>query len=122
MSRILIVDDEQSVLDITRAILEKYQHTALCAKNADEAISLIEKEKPDAALVDIILKGRGGLDLLMEIHESWPDMPVLVMSGKIDAGKAHFSALASRFGAGTVLPKPFTATELIESINKTLKL
>ncbi|HCM26419.1 MAG: hypothetical protein A2Z99_16075 [Treponema sp. GWB1_62_6] len=120
MSTILIVDDEQSILDVVAAILERERHVTFKAHDAEGAMSVIARGGIDAALVDVVLPGRGGLDLLMEIRKDYPDLPVIIMSGKVRTDSRPFTTLARQFGAKGILPKPFTPKELIESLSTAL--
>jgi CheY-like chemotaxis protein len=120
MSTILIVDDEESIRDVAAAILEKQGHKTVRAADAEEAVAVIGKGGIDLALVDVVLPGRGGLDLLMQIRADYPALPVVVMSGKVRTDASPFRTLAHQFGAKFVLSKPFTSRELAESITMAL--
>jgi CheY-like chemotaxis protein len=120
MSTILVVDDEESIRDVAAAILEKQGHTAVRASDAGEAIAAIQEGGIDVALVDVVLPGRGGLDLLMQIRSEHPSLPVIVMSGKVRTDASPFRTLAQQFGARYVLSKPFTSRELADSITAAL--
>ncbi len=120
MKTILVVDDELTILDITAAILEKLKYNPVTTQSADEASALIDEGGIDLALVDVVLPGRGGLDLLMEIKDKHPELPVIIMTGKIKVNNDPFTNLTSQFGARAVLPKPFTPEELLEVIRSVL--
>ena len=120
MSTILIVDDEESIRDVAAAILEKHGHQTVRAGDAEEAVSAIEAGGIDLALVDVVLPGRGGLDLLMQIRADYPALPVVVMSGKVRTDASPFRTLAKQFGARFVLAKPFSSRELADSITSAL--
>lgn len=120
MKTILVVDDEQTILDITSAILEKFKYTPLTASTADKGAKLIEEGGIDLALVDVVLPGRGGLDLLMEIKDKHPQLPVIIMTGKIKVHNDPFTNLTTQFGAKAVLPKPFTPDELLKVVQSVL--
>ena len=120
MSTILIVDDEESVLAVTAAILEKRGYTTIQAKDVENAERLIALGGVDLVLVDVVIPGRGGLDLLMRLRAEHPKLPVVVMSGKIRTNTDPFRTLAEQFGARCILPKPFTADELTDSVASVL--
>ncbi len=121
MSTILIVDDEESILDVTSAILERQGYTIRRAMHADEADAALEKGGIDAVIVDIVLPGRGGLDLLMGIRERSRNIPVIVMSGKVRTDSDPLRNLAAQFGAKCILAKPFTGPELVQAVDSVLK-
>lgn len=113
---VLIVDDEQSILDLTSSLLGKFGWQTETVTNAVEALERIELGHIDTVLIDIVLEGRGGVDLLMEIHEIHPKLPVVIMSGKVQTGAAPFMSMAAQFGARAILPKPFTVDELLNAL------
>lgn len=120
MSTILIVDDEESILAVTSAILERQGYTTIKAENADAADTILDKGGVDAMIVDIVLPGRGGLDLLMNLRQHNPTIPVIVMSGKVRTGADPFRLLAEQFGARHILAKPFTGEELVSAVKSVL--
>ncbi len=120
MSTILIVDDEESIRDVAAAILERQGHTTVRAGDVDEAVDAIKAGGIDLALVDVVLPGRGGLDLLMQIRSDYPALPVVVMSGKVRTDASPFRTLAKQFGARFVLAKPFSSRELSDSVTAAL--
>lgn len=120
MSTVLVVDDEPSILDVVGIILERERHIALKAGNAAQALKAIADGGVDAVILDIVLPGRGGLDLLMEIRRDYPDLPVIVMSGKVRTDSAHFIQLSRQFGAKGILAKPFLPKELLDTLSAAL--
>ncbi|GAB1482541.1 hypothetical protein MASR2M78_13570 [Treponema sp.] len=121
MSTVLIVDDEETIREVATAILQKAGHQCVSAVDAAQAIDKIQAHKLDVALVDVILPGRGGLDLLMEIRRDFPALPVVVMSGKVKTNTLPFQNLARQFGAGQILSKPFTSEELVSAVESVLQ-
>jgi signal transduction histidine kinase/DNA-binding response OmpR family regulator len=102
--QILIVDDEESI----RSVLSQFLADAGCkprmAGTAEEALSLLTKESYAAAIVDIVLPGMDGLQLLQEIKRSSPDTEVVIMTSYASLGTA---VEAIRNGAYDYLQKPF---------------
>jgi len=70
---------------------------------------------------DGILPGQGGMDLILELHAKFPNLAIILTSGKIDMSKSTFKVLAHQFGVLSILPKPFTVEELIDTVNETLQ-
>jgi DNA-binding NtrC family response regulator len=79
-TRILIVDDEPSVLLETAAALKR-QYEPLTAPSAEEAERLLAQQRVDLLLTDLRLPGKDGLALLESAKAANPDLPVVVMSG-----------------------------------------
>ncbi|MEX0821683.1 MAG: response regulator transcription factor [Rhodothermales bacterium] len=81
-ARVFIVDDHPIVRHGVSRLLNREEDLSVTgeAENSAGALELLEKELPDIVLVDLVLDGESGLDLIETIHERWPDLPVLVVS------------------------------------------
>jgi DNA-binding NarL/FixJ family response regulator len=87
ITRIIIVDDHPIVRQGLKLIIEDEEDLAICGEtgNANDAIRLISKHKPDLVLVDLRLEGSAsGLDLVKSIHQRYPSIPSLVISMQDD--------------------------------------
>ncbi len=81
-ARIVIVDDHPIVRHGISRLLNREEDLCVSgeAENAAEALALLEKELADVVLVDLVLDGESGLDLIGEIRQRWPKLPLLVVS------------------------------------------
>ncbi len=120
MKTILIVDDEQTILDIAQAILHKHTYNCITANSAERASAIIKSENLDMAILDVVLPERGGLDLLMEIKASKPHLPTILMTGKVQIDNDAFVQLAKQFGARHILSKPLTPEQLVAIVKTTI--
>jgi Response regulator containing CheY-like receiver, AAA-type ATPase, and DNA-binding domains len=118
MSKILVVEDDLSVSELVRTVLDGENYTVITAASAEEAKELIKAENPDLAMIDIILPGQGGMDLILDLHASNPNLGIILTSGKIDMTMSTFKVLAHQFGVVSILPKPFTVEELLATVNE----
>jgi len=86
MSKILICDDEQEILDITRLILEDSGYEVLAIIDSGSVGALIEKEKPDVLLIDLWMPGLSGDQVVRELrkNEEIKDLPIVVISASKD--------------------------------------
>ena len=80
LPKVLVVDDEGSVLRILELLLEKMGYRALTALRAEAIMPILEKESVVFILLDIRLPGRSGLDILKEIKQRYPDLPVIMLT------------------------------------------
>ena len=80
MARILVADDERSICDAFRLLLEAEGHTALVASTGEEALLLVREQAPELAFVDVRMPGMSGLEVLKEIGRIAPELPVVVMT------------------------------------------
>src|SRR5512137_40277 len=103
--KILIVDDEDGIRDLLKAILESDYHVS----EADSGAALhkaLEHEQPDVVLLDIKLPDANGLGLLPAIKQRWPATEVIVLSGTpTEGGAASWTAEAVKGGAFGCLSK-----------------
>jgi DNA-binding NtrC family response regulator len=114
--RVLLVDDESSVLASLKVVLEP-TYEIVCAASAQEGLDLFRQESPDLVLLDVILPGSDGLVLLETMRgENW-SIPVIMLT----ATKTVKTAVdAMKLGAADYLTKPFDIEELRLIVAKTL--
>ncbi len=115
--RILAVDDDPQTLRYVRETLTNAGFLAAGAANAEEALSFIGAERPDLVLLDVMLPGTNGIDLMKEIRELH-DAPVIFLSAY---GQDELVARAFDAGAADYVVKPFSATELNARIRAALR-
>lgn len=80
MSKILIIEDEQALREAMSIKLQKEKFEVLVAKNGQEGLNLVQAEKPALILLDIIMPGMNGLDVLKEIRAKGAKAPVIVLT------------------------------------------
>ncbi len=120
MTKILVVEDDLSVSGLVQSILEENGFLVTTAPSAERAKEILKDDMPNLALIDIILPGQGGMDLILELHTDNPNLGIILTSGKIDMNKSTFKVLAHQFGVVGILPKPFTVEELLSTVNEAL--
>lgn len=120
MSNILIVEDDADIRSLIAYNLEKNGFKALEAENANDALIIAEDVVLDAILLDIMLPGLNGIELLEIIRkkEAYKRIPVIIISAK-NAEKDIISALEK--GADDYLPKPFSMEMLNAKIKTILR-
>ncbi len=116
--RILIVDDESTILQTVEDILEDEGFVPICAESGEEALEILERETPDLVLLDIWLPGIDGLEVLQQIKSNWPFLPVVMMSGH---GTVETAVKATKLGAYDFIEKPLSYEQLILTIKNALK-
>ena len=115
--RILAVDDEMQVLRHIRNTLSQAGYTPIVTVNPDETQRLIETENPHLILLDLMLPGTDGIELMQRIL-GITDAPVIFVSGY---GDDRNVARAFREGADDYIVKPFSSTELVARIEAVLR-
>lgn len=113
MANILVVDDEHAIRDILKNFLLKYGHQVSLAESGEEAISLIQENIFDIALVDLKMGEIGGMEVLMFIKDISPDTEVIMITGY---GTIDIAVKAMRLGAYDFITKPLLDYEKLKLI------
>lgn len=115
---ILVVDDERDLLAMTRSIFEGVGYTQVkTAASAEDALRLISKKMPDILILDVMMPGMDGFELLQEIR-AVSTVPVLMLTAK---GEAEDRFAGFELGADDYLVKPFLPKELLLRVQAILK-
>jgi two-component system, OmpR family, KDP operon response regulator KdpE len=115
--KVLVCDDEQQILRALRVILRDAGFEALPAASAEEALDVAAVNRPDAAIIDLVLPDGDGIELCRRLRE-WTDLPIIVLSAVGDED-AKVRALAA--GADDYVTKPFGPRELVARLNANLR-
>jgi DNA-binding NarL/FixJ family response regulator len=117
--KVLLVDDHtlvrKGMAQVLRTCVAEAEVTE--ASNADEAIEILQQTRHEVALVDIRMPVRDGIDLLREMRSTWPDLPVIMLTG-YDHGDYVKTALSE--GAAGYLLKDATPEDLAQAIHVAL--
>ena len=115
--RVLVVDDDPNALRFVRDALTKAGYAVRVTAEPGELPDLIRTGKPQLVLLDLMLPGTGGIELMAEVPEL-SDLPVIFISGY---GRDETIARAFEAGAADYLVKPFSATELTARVGAALR-
>jgi DNA-binding response OmpR family regulator len=119
--RVLVVDDARDVRNLVAAHLKRGGHQVLLAATADQALEIALEEKPDLAIVDIMMPGTNGYQLTEKLREIpvTEEMPIIVLTARAGgADRAH----AFRVGADSYIQKPFELQRLTDEIASVMML
>jgi two-component system, OmpR family, alkaline phosphatase synthesis response regulator PhoP len=119
MARVLVVDDEPDVLLLCRLNLEQRGHEVLEALNGDTALELAGSRSPDLVVLDLMLPGIDGYQVLeaLQAGDVTSGIPVLVLTAKsLQADRER----SRRLGASAFLTKPFLPDELCDLVDAML--
>jgi len=119
MTRILIVDDHAVVRDGVKRIFEaQHGETAFGeASTAQEAAELVRAENWDVVILDISLGGRSGLELIKELKQIRPRLPVLILSMH---SEEQYARRAFKAGAAGYVTKDNSRAELVKAVSKVI--
>ena len=108
---VLVVDDDPRLREFIRVNLEMEGYSVREAESAEEALSAIEDQSPDLVLLDVVMPGVDGWQMLQRMQERHGSIPVIMFSGKVD--ERSLAEAADR-GARGFIGKPFDPQQLIE--------
>jgi two-component system KDP operon response regulator KdpE len=114
---VLVCDDETQILRALRVILRDAGFEALPASTGEEALDVAAVQRPDAAIVDLVLPDLDGVEVCRRLRE-WSEMPIIVLSA-VGEEDAKVRALAA--GADDYVTKPFGPRELIARLQAVLR-
>jgi two-component system KDP operon response regulator KdpE len=112
--RVLVVDDEPGILRFVRVSLGMAGYDVITTTSGEEALKLVETDKPDIMLLDILMVPMSGLDILDQLR-TFSKLPVIVFTAR-----SFIAEKAMELGANGVVAKPFKPEELVEKIKETL--
>jgi two-component system KDP operon response regulator KdpE len=116
-AKILVVDDEPHLVKLVRSNLEAQHFRVLTAMDGPSGLAMVEKEGPDLVILDIMLPGMDGFDVLQKIRE-FSSVPVIMLTAKdqdvdVVRGLQH--------GADDYVKKPFSVHELLARVEAVLR-
>jgi two-component system, NtrC family, response regulator GlrR len=116
--KILVVDDDANLLELMKTRVETSDYEVTTAYGADEAKIAAKNVVFDLAVVDMKLEGHDGISLMEELHDTHPELPVIILTGY---GSIDSAVEAMKRGAYNYLTKPFDARELLLQISRALE-
>lgn len=111
--RILIVDDEPALRRMLSLCFGKVNFRITCAESAAEATILLVSNQFDVIICDVMMPGEDGIAFLGRVHESWPDIPVILMTGH---AQMQMAVNAIKNGAFDFVHKPFDCEYMLKIV------
>ncbi len=113
-----IVDDDPDIPAALGSLFRSLGYKAECFSSAEEILAAINLKKFACVISDIHMPSMSGLELVPELHRRKRDLPVILMTGRLEAGLRE-KALSC--GATAFVVKPFSFEELVETIKRTVE-
>jgi two-component system nitrogen regulation response regulator GlnG len=107
-NKVWIIDDDKSIRWVLEKALQQSGIESESFESGNSALKKLEHSQPDTIISDVRMPGIDGLSLLSQIHESYPDLPIIIMTAHSDLDSA---VSAYQGGAFEYLPKPFDVDE-----------
>ncbi|MBC7945032.1 MAG: response regulator, partial [Burkholderiales bacterium] len=118
-ARILIVDDDPSLLKLLGMLLKLEGYTVDAAESGERALSLLAAAPPQLIITDLKMGGMDGLALFEAVHRKHPALPTIILTAH---GNIPDAVGATRRGVFGYLSKPFEAQTLLAEVQKALQL
>jgi DNA-binding response OmpR family regulator len=116
-TRILVVDDEQSIRTIVEYALRDAGFEVLSAARGDDALALVRRDPPDLVVLDLMLPGMDGLEVCRRIRAE-RSVPIIILSAR---GEELDKVLGLELGADDYVTKPFSPRELVSRVKANLR-
>lgn len=116
-AKILVVDDEQSIIDIVTAYLEKEGYEVITAMDGPAGLKSAKVHKPDLIVLDIMLPGMDGVEVLAQLRRE-SDVYIIMLTAKAEETD---KIVGLTVGADDYLTKPFSPRELVARIKAALR-
>lgn len=116
---VLVVEDDQAVAELVRSVLHEISEcSVLVAYDSQRARELLQRVRADILVLDVMLPGESGIELLADLRRDpkWSNVPVIVMSANV--GEARVVAALGKHAATQYLAKPFDIDDLIDAVER----
>jgi signal transduction histidine kinase len=117
-ARILIVDDDRVILELASIILRSDGYRVRTAGDGIRALNLLDEEPCELVLLDFMMPGKNGLEVLGEIKDKFPDISVIIFTGM---GSEDIAVRAMKSGAADYIMKPFRNHDLLDRTAQVLR-
>ncbi|MCU4157798.1 sigma-54-dependent Fis family transcriptional regulator [Carboxylicivirga sp. A043] len=116
--KVLILDDESRITEKLKYHLEKRKFKVFTANTPNDGFAILEKERPGVLILDVMLPGMNGLDILKKVKAEYPNLEIIMISGY---GDMDMVIEAMRQGASDFIRKPFQIMDIQLAIERTEK-
>lgn len=116
--KVLIVDDEKSIVDILKYNLEKAEYDILCAYDGREGLNLAREENPDLMLLDVMLPFIDGFQVCRTLRSEGNNIPIIMITAREEETD---KVLGLELGADDYITKPFSVRELLARVKTNIR-
>lgn len=117
--KILVIDDSTIDRMVLEEILKNNDYEVFLASDGREGLNLFKKNPVDLVITDMVMPGKMGIDVILELKENYPDLKIIAMSAGGEFGPEVELDMAHIYGALTIT-KPFDPEQVLEAVNKYL--
>ncbi len=113
--QVLLIEDEPNIIEAIKFILSRDGWQVHTHSNGETAVSMVRERAPDVVILDAMLPGKSGYDILRELREdgATAELPVLMLTAR---GQTKDRERAERAGASRFMTKPFSNSEVLDAV------
>lgn len=117
--RVLLVEDELNIMEAIRFLLSREGWQVDTHENGADAAEVVRDLKPDLVILDVMLPGKSGFDILEDLrgHSDTANLPVLMLTAR---GQSRDREMAEKAGVSRFMTKPFSNTEVLTAVRDLL--
>ena len=120
MSRLLLVEDDQTLLDVLQTFFKGKGFDVECACDGDEALAIFGTWRADLVITDILMPHKEGFETIRDLKRESSDVKIIAITGGGRNDPGAYLEFAKAFGADRTLAKPFELIELLEAVEELL--
>ena len=113
----MVIDDDTAILRMVERMLVDTDYHCLPFNDAQTALDSLDHQAVHLIITDIIMPGMEGIEVILNLRATFPNLPVIAISGGGRSDRADVLHLAKQLGASKILAKPFTRAELLTAID-----
>lgn len=112
---LVLVEDEINIAEAIRFVLSQEGWRVETLANGATAVEVIRKAQPDLVMLDVMLPGKSGFEILHELRadQAFDDMPILMLTAR---GQSRDREMAEKAGVSRFMTKPFSNTEMLDAV------
>jgi len=110
--KVLVVDDDRTLADLMADMLREQGHQPVAAYHGREGLQACRRMAFDVAIVDIVMPGMDGIEVIQALRQDHPGVRIIAISGMRDHA-GDYLRMARKLGADQALEKPFAFAELV---------
>ncbi len=114
--RILVIDDEETVLTLLQSILEREGYEVCLATNGQQGVELFRQQPCDLVITDMVMPLKDGLQTILELRAEAPDLQVIAISGGGAISKERYLTVAGYLGKVITIAKPFSVEAVVNTV------
>jgi len=119
---ILVIDDDESIRVLLRAILEREGYRIVEAPDGDKGIRIFSENPTDLVITDLIMPEKEGIETIRDLRREFPGVKIIAVSGGGRIGPESYLKMAKGVGALRTLSKPFDRTMLLKAVEEVMEM